>query len=477
MFKLENKKRTNLFLKNNVIRGDGKSMINTKCRSILGMCITVLIIAFCFSPQFRNIYGLPPHMRIIEGEIASFHVNFPLTLSINPDFEQSIRAESPMTNYALSRPVFLETLKLGKATLQFKLLGIVPIRTVQVDVLPSIQLIPGGNSIGVVLQSRGVIVVGNSPITIANDQQVTPAKEGGIHVGDVILSINGIMVHSDSQVADVIDSSGKEERILDIILKRGEEEINIRLKPVLCNDTKRYRIGLFVRDSAAGVGTLTFHDPKSQAYGALGHIITDSDTNQPIDCEQGKIVSAKVSGIQHGMRGQPGEKIGVFIEEDQLLGNIQKNTRFGIYGKLTADLPNELYSEPIPVASMNQIQTGHAEILTVVNGQTIERFGIEIQKVNLQDSPEGKGLVIKVTDPVLLEKTGGIVQGMSGSPIIQNGKLVGAVTHVFVHDPTRGYGCFIDWMLMEVGVIPKSDNKITRKLFTFSGYFIPSQIA
>jgi len=441
-----------------------------KYRSLLGVCIAVLIITYCFSSQFRTIYGLPPHLRIMEGEIASFNVNFPLTLTIRSDYEQSIRAQPAIEDYTLSRPVFLETLKLGNSTVQFKLLGIIPIRTVQVDVLPSINLVPGGNSIGVVLHSRGVIVVGNSPITVANDQQVNPAKDGGIHVGDVILSMNGILVENDSQVAEIIDQSGKENNTLDINLKRGDEEINIKVKPVLCSDTKRYRIGLFVRDSAAGVGTLTFYDQSSQAYGALGHIITDSDTNQPIDCEQGKIVSAQVSGIQHGLRGQPGEKIGVFIDEDELLGDIQKNTKFGIYGKLTAKLPNELYSHPIPVASMNQVQTGNAEILTVVNGQTIERFTIEIQKINLQDYPEGKGLVIKVTDPALLEKTGGIVQGMSGSPIIQNGKLVGAVTHVFVHDPARGYGCFIDWMLMEVGIIPKFENKIARKQFTFSGF-------
>ena len=460
-----------------MLRGDGNSMVKMKYRSILGVSIAALIIAFCCSPQFRTIYGLPPHMRIIEGEIASFDVDFPLTLTIQSDMKQNIRNHSPMPMDGLSRPVFLDTVNLGNATVEFKLLGFIPLRTVEVNVLPSIQLLPGGNSIGVVLHSRGVIVVGNSPILTENQQQVNPAKDSGIHVGDVILSINGILVQSDSEVAEVIDNSGKADEILSILLKRGEEEITVNLKPVLCDDTKRYRIGLFVRDSAAGVGTLTFHDPQSRSYGALGHIITDSDTNQPIDCEQGKIVGAKVSGIQHGMRGQPGEKIGVFIEGDQVLGNIEKNTKFGIYGKLTAQLPNELYSEAIPVASMNQAQVGDAEILTVVNGQKIERFTIEIQKINLQESPEGKGIVIKVTDPLLLEKTGGIVQGMSGSPIIQNGKLIGAVTHVFVHDPTRGYGCFIDWMLMEVGVIPKSENKVVKKIFNFSTRIVSLKVA
>ncbi|MPN50825.1 SpoIVB peptidase [bioreactor metagenome] len=131
-------------------------------------------------------------------------------------------------------------------------------------------------------------------------------------------------------------------------------------------------------------------------------------------------------------------------------------------------LNNDLYSEGIPIASMNQVQTGYAEMLTVVEGQTIERFAIEIQKINLQDSPESKGLVIKVIDPRLLERTGGIVQGMSGSPIIQNGKIVGAVTHVFVHDPTKGYGCFIDWMLMESGIIPQKEKQTSKRLFTYS---------
>ena len=443
-------------------------MKNSRYRSLLGMCLAVLIVAFCFSPQFRTIYEFPPHMRIIEGEVASFNVNFPLTLSVEPDVED----QSALPKYALSRSVFLETLKLRTATIQFKLLGIIPIRTVQVDVLPTIKLVPGGHSIGVVLHSRGVIVVGNSPVSTNNEQYVTPAKDAGITVGDVILSINDIPVQSDSQVAEIIDNTGRQQEILKILIKRGEEQITINLKPVLCNDTKRYRVGLFVRDSAAGVGTLSFYDPKTHAYGALGHVITDSDTNQPIDCAQGKIVSAAVSGIQHGKRGQPGEKIGVFIDEDHLLGNIQKNTKFGIYGQLHDNIANDLYSEAIPVASMNQVQTGPAEILTVVDGQTIERFKIEIQKVNLQEYPDGKGLVIKITDPILLEKTGGIVQGMSGSPIIQNGKLVGAVTHVFVHDPTRGYGCFIDWMLMEIGVVPKSEKQSARKLFTFSGLFM-----
>lgn len=440
-------------------------------RALTGILLSLLVIAFCFSPQFRAVYNLPSSMRIIEGEPALFSVNFPLTLQISENFGTSVRLKSGDAIFPPIKPVFMEPVKTGKSLIEFKLLGIIPIRTVEVDVLPPIKLIPGGQSIGVVLHSQGVITVGISPVRTTDGISISPAKDAGINVGDVILSINGVSLQSDTQLAELVDNAGQSGSAIQVLIKRGEERIQLSLKPQFCTDTKRFRIGLFVRDSAAGVGTLTFWDESSQLYGALGHVITDSDTSQPIDCDQGKIVLATVSGIQQGKRGQPGEKIGVFIDEDQIIGDIQKNTQFGIYGKMHVNLSNNVYSEPLPVASMNQIQLGSAEILTVINGQTIERFSIEIQKINLQDAPEGKGLVIKVTDSRLLEKTGGIVQGMSGSPIIQQGKLIGAVTHVFVHDPTKGYGCFIDWMLMESGVIPKNEHKSAKQIFSLLADF------
>lgn len=441
--------------------------MNNKRRAITGVVLIVFICFFCLSPQFQGIYKMPPTMRVIEGEETSFSVNFPLAVAVNCDNQdESVVVKDSEPVYSWSHPVNLQTVKLGKATIQITLFGFIPIRTIHVDVLPTIKLIPGGHSIGVILHSQGVIVVGHSPVLTAEGKYETPAKDSGLLVGDVILSINGTPVQSDSQVAELIDQHGKAGEIVNLLVKRGDSKLQLSAQPALCVDTRRYRIGLFVRDSAAGVGTLTYYDPVSKIYGALGHVITDNDTNQPIDCDQGKIVAATVSGIQQGRRGQPGEKIGVFIDEDKLLGDIEKNTNFGINGKLTGDLENPLYPEAMSVASMSQVQIGNAEMLTVVDGQTIERFAIEIQKINIQDVPEGKGLVIKVTDPKLLEKTGGIVQGMSGSPILQNGKIVGAVTHVFVHDPTKGYGCFIDWMLMEGGIIPQKEHQTARKLFT-----------
>lgn len=437
-------------------------------RLLIAIFFAGLIVLYSSSPQFLNIYQLPPHIRIIQGETKVLNVNFPL--SVNVTQNESILVKGSSILYGLSQPVLLKPMNLGSAIIDFKLFGVIPFKKVEVDVLPTLKLVPGGHSIGVVLRSQGVIVVGFSPVETETGL-LLPAKQSGINIGDIILSINGIPIQSDSQVAEIIDNCGQQNKTVNILLKRGNEKLNISLHAVLCNDTRRYRIGLFVRDSAAGVGTLTFYDPESNVYGALGHIITDSDTNQPIDCQQGKIVFSSVSGINYGKRGHPGEKIGIFIEEDKILGNIQKNTPFGIYGKLEVLLSNNLYAHPIEVASMSQIEIGPAKMLTVIDGQTIESFEINIEKINMQDVPEGKGLVIKVTDRNLLEKTGGIIQGMSGSPIIQNGKLVGAVTHVFVHDPTKGYGCFADWMLMESGLIPKKVKNSARKLFSFAGSF------
>lgn len=440
-------------------------MLKMKWRPFIGFVLAILIVAFTMSPQFRNIYALPNYMTIFEDEIAFWEVQYPLTINVHENLENTLHLKPIATENFFSKPVFLEPLKHGQAIVDFKLFGIIPVKEVAVNIVSPIKVVAGGQSIGVILKSEGVLVVGSSPVVDTNGDTKNPAKKAGIRVGDRILQINDKKISRDIEVAEIINNCGNDQKDVNILLKRNEETIYVQIKPILCSETKRYRIGLFVRDSAVGVGTLTYFEPKTAVYGALGHVITDSDTNQPIPCEDGKIVPANVSGIQSGKNGHPGEKIGTFIEEDQLIGNIEKNTPFGIYGKIDLEKIDAIYSEPIEVASMNQIEPGYAEMLTVVDGQTIERFSIEIEKINMQNYPEGKGLIVKVTDERLLARTGGIVQGMSGSPIIQNGKLVGAITHVFVHDPTKGYGCFMDWMLMEGGIIPKKDVRSEQQLF------------
>lgn len=238
--------------------------------------------------------------------------------------------------------------------------------------------------------------------------------------------------------------------------------MDVELTPVLDEKEKSYRMGLFIRDSAAGVGTLTFYEPKSTKYGALGHVISDIDTGKPIAVGDGHVVQSSVTSIQRGQNGMPGEKYATFKNENVKLGNIEKNTPFGIFGKMQKLPENNLEHQAIPIALTEQVKPGPAEIYTVVDGQTVEKFKIEIVNVIPQKYPATKGLILKVTDPVLLKKTGGIVQGMSGSPIVQNGKLVGAVTHVFVNDPTSGYGTFIEWMLQDAGI--NTDDQSTEEL-------------
>jgi stage IV sporulation protein B len=211
----------------------------------------------------------------------------------------------------------------------------------------------------------------------------------------------------------------------------------------------KYRLGIWVRDSTAGVGTLTFYDPESRCFGALGHAITDVDTGVLLSVKNGEIMQSTIIDVKQGRRGEPGELKGVFSGRQRVIGNILRNTQYGIYGKMYRSLPKFYFDQPLPVCSQYDVQVGKASILTTVDEEGIKEFEIQIIKVNIQQHPSSKGMVIEITDPELLERTGGIVQGMSGSPIIQNGRIVGAITHVFVNDPKKGYGIFIEWMLEE----------------------------
>ncbi|WP_242868731.1 SpoIVB peptidase [Desulfotomaculum copahuensis] len=341
----------------------------------------------------------------------------------------------------------------GRLDMQYRLLGLFPLHHTVVNVVPVKRVIPGGHSIGVLLHARGVIVAGLTAVQDRSGTKVCPASRAGIASGDVILGINGRPVNSDRQLRDEISRCGAGGKPVLLEVRRGTKVFNTTVQPVLCPETGRYCIGLYIRESAAGVGTLTFYDPEARKYGALGHVIADLNTSKKIDLINGSIVQAAVQGIHPGRRGRPGEKVGLFRGEG-MKGNIEKNTTFGIFGTLEKPLSNPYYRQPVPVALAYQVKRGPAEILTVLHENKIERFRIEIVQVMPQARPDGKGMVIRVTDPRLLQAAGGIIQGMSGSPIIQDGKFAGAVTHVFVNDPARGYGVQAEWMLLEAGLLP-----------------------
>jgi len=320
---------------------------------------------------------------------------------------------------------------------------------------PVLMVVPGGHSIGVTLQTKGVLVVGYSPIINEAGKEIYPAKDSGIEVGDIILEINGVKALNDLQVAKEIDQKCKENKTIVLGIKHRGQVTRKTIKPVFCSETSRYRVGLFIRDEAAGVGTLTFIEPETGIFGALGHVITDTDTNNQIELSSGKIVESSIYAIDKGKKGDPGEKIGTFMLESSFSGQIEQNKSSGIFGKCEGNISNPFYSSAVPVAWKSDVVTGDAKIYTVINNNTIQEFDIKIEKI-LHYRNDNKNMIIKITDPELLDKTGGIVQGMSGSPIIQNGKIVGAVTHVFVNDATRGYGVFIEKMIDESGILSKA---------------------
>ncbi len=401
-------------------------------RKAIGVILLVFVASLGFSGGVKEWVNIPTDITIFEGDATPLkEVTGTLkTLAVSASEDEAIAEESTVSLEAAGFPV----------------------KAIEVDVLPKIEVIPGGQSIGVKLNTEGVLVVGHHLIQTDEGNQ-SPGEIAGVEVGDMITKIDNQPIKKISQVGKFVQSAGDEGRKLTLEIKRDKEVLKKELAPRKAKGEKAYRMGLYIRDSAAGVGTLTFYDPVSKKYGALGHVISDVDTQKPIVVHDGQIVRSSVTSIEKGSNGDPGEKLANFTAQRDILGTIEKNSSFGIFGTLKKDhLKNQIHDQKMPITLSTHVKEGPAKILTVVDGEKVEEFDIEIVSSIPQKEPATKGMVIKVTDPKLLEATGGIVQGMSGSPIIQDGKLVGAVTHVFVNDPTSGYGCHISWMLKEAGI-------------------------
>jgi stage IV sporulation protein B len=392
-------------------------------------------------------------MMIQQGSSTAWEVGLPVHAVVSNSDDKIIAVNGQHKKEIalnLDQPIELVPEHTGKAHVTLKLFGIIPIKDMQVHVVPNLKVIPGGQSIGIKIHSSGIMAVGFN-VVHNGAKEISPAEQSNVKIGDVITAIDGKPVENVDEVAKWIQMAGKENKPMEFTIRRHNEIVKTKVLPILDKESNTYRIGLYIRDSAAGVGTLTFYDETHHVFGALGHIITDADTGQPIH-GQGKVIHASVTTINKGESGQPGEKRAIFIDEEHVLGRIEKNSDFGVFGSMQK-LPDHAYSEKaLPIALPDQVHPGPAKILTVVKGQKVEPFDIQIVDVFKQDKPTTKSMVIRVTDPKLLNLTGGIVQGMSGSPIIQDGRIVGAVTHVFVNDPTQGYGVYIEWMLNEAGV-------------------------
>ncbi|MGE5627500.1 MAG: SpoIVB peptidase [Solirubrobacterales bacterium] len=312
----------------------------------------------------------------------------------------------------------------------------------------NVVLYPGGQPIGVRINTKGVLVVALSDLETGGNKVASPGSMGGIEIGDSILSINGEYIISSEQVASIVNSL--QNNIIKVEIERRGERLTKEVKPVK-SDEGPYKIGLWVRDSTAGIGTLTFYEEKSGIFAALGHPITDMDTGTILSVNSGEILSSSINSVIKGAKGNPGELKGTFANENLILGTINKNTKCGIVGKTDKKLINK-QSQPMKAAKISEIKEGPAQILTTVDGEEPKLYEIKVQKLFNQNAPDSKSMLICITDQELLEKTGGIVQGMSGSPIIQDGKIIGAVTHVLINKPDVGYGVYIEWMLKEANI-------------------------
>lgn len=365
--------------------------------------------------------------------------NIPKRIYINEDAE-SIK---------VSNSIFIKDSKIVKDKLELKLLGLIPIKSVSVSKVKDLEVYPGGLNVGIKISTKGVLVVGHSDVDSIEGKVESPAKASGIELGDIITRINGKEIENSRDLSQKI-SKLETENIWVEYLRNG---INNKKEVHLEKENNEYKLGLWVRDSTAGIGTLTFYDKKSNLFGALGHPITDGDTNKPFNIKEGNLLNSSVISIKKGEKGAPGELKGLFVNERENIGKIDKNTESGIFGVGSDNLINSVYNKPIKVGFRSEIKEGPAKIITTIDENGPKAYDIEILKLLSQEEPGAKSMIIKVVDPELLEKTGGIVQGMSGSPIIQDDKLIGAVTHVLINKPDVGYGIYIEWMLKDAGII------------------------
>lgn len=334
------------------------------------------------------------------------------------------------------------------------LLGVLPVKSISVKSIPTeIALYAGGQPVGVRLNTRGVLVVALSDVETESGKSVSPGASAGLQVGDSITKIDNTPINSAEQISRMVNNSEGNE--ITLTVERKGMETTKKIKPIKSIKDNKFKIGLWVRDSTAGVGTLTFYDASSKRFAALGHPITDADTGTILDISSGEIISSSIVSVKKGTRGNPGELKGIFVNEDITLGDISKNTDCGIFGSTDKELINKKFNKPMKIGLRNEIKEGPAKIITTIDGEEPKMYDIEIEKLLQQDKPGPKSMLIKVTDSELLQKTGGIVQGMSGSPIIQNDKLVGAVTHVLINKPDTGYGIYIEWMLKDADILTK----------------------
>ena len=393
--------------------------------------LTTILIYVC------AIDAIPKSIILFKGEELNIRKIFGITIENKNLKYGTIQTSTEM----------VKKQKIGTTNLEVKLFNTFNVKDIDVSVIERTKVIPVGQVSGIKLYTSGVLVVGMSEIKGIDNIKHKPYENSGIQEGDTIVQIEDKDITDTNELISIVNSSkGKE---LNIKYVRNNDSLECSITPVKTSQTE-YKLGLWVRDSAAGIGTMTYIEPSSNSFAALGHGITDIDTGNVLNISNGQFITTKVLSIIKGMNGNPGKILGT-INEQSKIGTINKNSIFGIYG-VVDDITNVKINsnDTINVATRNEIELGEAKILCSLDGESAEEYKIQIEKIYLNNDYDNKSMLIKVTDNKLIEKTGGIIQGMSGSPVIQNGKFIGAVTNVLINDPTRGYVVFGDLMVKEM---------------------------
>ena len=398
--------------------------------------LIILFVLFFIYTYFISIDTLPNSIEIFQGE----QINIPTLWGINikKENKESIEASTNLSTSTFEN--------VGNETITVNLFDKIKLKTINIKVLEDVEVIPVGQIVGIKLYTNGVLVVGSTSIENENGEICKPFASTQIQEGDTIVSLNGTTVNNTKELIEIINESKGEE--IEITYIQNEQQKTEKIKPVLCEDGQ-YKIGLWVRDSAGGVGTITFYNEETNSFAGLGHAITDIDTVEIINISSGEIDDVNILAIQKGEKNVPGKIQGTIIKNAEI-GSIYKNTQYGIYGiiKNLSNLKID-YTKKMKVASRQEIELGEATCLSEIDGE-VKEYSLNIEKIYLNNNYDNKSMLVKITDEELLEKTGGIVQGMSGSPIIQNGKFIGAITHVFVDAPQIGYAVFGDIMVKEI---------------------------
>lgn len=432
--------------------GRGKKQIimdaNTKMRYRLALAIAIVAacigIVWCYLWQLES--RLPKSMILYQDRMEQIDLGLPLVGEIKAEpggflVNGNQRSEAEAVSFSLDHKISLKADRVGSYQADLKLFGLIPYKKMQVDVIQEQKVMPSGSAVGIYLESQGIMVLGTTEVR-GKDGFIHHPTQDILQEGDYLLSVNNHPAESIQKVTDLIQEN--RDRKITVELQRGNNRIKVKVEPV-CSDEGIYQIGAWLREDTEGIGTMTCVTENNH-FVALGHGITDVDTGELIHLSQGGLYPASIQRIIAGRKGTPGELFGsVVLSEEQKLGNVTENNIWGISGKMEHDAYQYQEDKGIPIALKQEIQTGAASILCQLDNG-VREYQIKIEEINLS-AKDLKGLVLQVTDPELKKKTGGIVQGLSGSPILQNGKLIGAVTHVFVNDPTRGYGIFIEHML------------------------------